>query len=42
MEQAHQKSIIIEVYCDDAVFVSQVNSWVEKIKENGMKNILVA
>ncbi|MEY3619986.1 MAG: hypothetical protein RLZZ391_352 [Bacteroidota bacterium] len=42
MEQAHQKSIIIEAYCDDAVFVAQVNSWVEKIKENGMKNILKA
>ncbi len=42
MEQAYQKSIVIEAYCNDAAFVAQVNSWVEKIKENGMKNILVA
>jgi len=42
MEQAHQKSIAIEAYCNDAVFVAQVSKWIEKIKENGMKNILVA
>jgi tagaturonate reductase len=42
MEQAHQKSIVTEDYCKDALFVAQVSSWVEKIKENGMKNILVA
>jgi tagaturonate reductase len=42
MEQTHQKSIVIEAYCNDAAFAAQVSSWVEKIKENGMKNILVA
>lgn len=42
MEQAHQKNIAIEAYCKDALFVAQVSSWIEKIKENGMKNILVA
>ncbi len=42
MEQMHQKNIVIEDYCKDGVFVDQVNKWVEKIKENGMKNIFEA
>ena len=42
MEQAHQKHIVIEDYCKDALFVAAVHNWIAKIKEQGMKNIIAA
>jgi tagaturonate reductase len=42
MEQAHQKQIVIEDYCKDALFAAEVSNWVMAIKEKGMKNILAA
>lgn len=40
MEQANQKSIVIEDYCKEAMFILEVQHWVSSIKEQGMKNIL--
>ncbi len=40
MEQAFQKVIVVEDYCQDPLFVAAVNDWKVKIKEKGMKNIL--
>ena len=42
MEQAHQKVIVVEDYCKDALFVAAVQNWIVKIQQQGMKNILVA
>lgn len=42
MEQAHQKVIVVEDYCKDALFVAAVQNWIVKIKQQGMKNILAA
>jgi tagaturonate reductase len=42
MQQAHQKVIIAEDYCQDSSFKSAVENWIIAIKENGMKNILTA
>jgi tagaturonate reductase len=42
MQQAHQKVIIAEDYCQDSSFKSAVENWIIAIKENGMKNILKA
>ncbi len=40
MEQAHQKIILVEDYCKDSSFASDVNVWIGAIKEKGMKNVL--
>ena len=40
MEQAHQKSIQIQDYCTDSLFVDSVKQLIAEIKEKGMKNIL--
>jgi len=42
MEQAHQKAIVVEDYCKNALFVAAVNNWKLKIQQQGMKNILAA
>ena len=42
MEQAFQKAVVVEEYCQDPLFVAAVNDWKVKIKEKGMKNILAA
>jgi tagaturonate reductase len=42
MEQAHQKVIVVEDYCKDALFVAAVQNWIVKIQQQGMKNILAA
>ena len=40
MEQTHQKSIQIQDYCTDSLFVDSVKQLIAEIKEKGMKNIL--
>ena len=42
MEQANQKSIEIEDYCKNEMFISEVHHWVARIKEQGMKNVLAS
>lgn len=42
MEQAHQKVIIVEDYCNNSSFKASVENWVNAIKDKGMKNILTA
>jgi len=42
MEQANQKSIVIEDYCKNEMFISEVHHWVARIKEQGMKNVLAS
>ena len=42
MEQAHQKEIKIEDYCNNPLFTTQVTKWMNEIKIQGMKNILNA
>jgi hypothetical protein len=42
MEQAHQKVIIVEDYCNDSLFKASVENWINAIKDKGMKNILTA
>ncbi|MCF8342067.1 MAG: tagaturonate reductase [Chitinophagaceae bacterium] len=42
MEQAHQKEIKIEDYCNNQLFITQVAKWINEIKAKGMKNILAA
>lgn len=42
MEQAHQKNIKVEDYCNNPLFKTAVSNWVVAIKEKGMKNILAA
>jgi len=42
MEQAHQKEIKIEDYCNNQLFTTQVAKWMNEIKIQGMKNILNA
>lgn len=42
MEQANEKSIVIEDYCKNEMFISEVHHWVARIKEQGMKNVLAS
>lgn len=42
MEQANQKSIVIEDYCKNEMFISEAHRWVARIKEQGMKNVLAS
>lgn len=40
MEQTHQKTILIEDYCNDPLFNEKVSKYINEIKEHGMKHVL--
>ena len=42
MEREHQVKVSIENYCDNVLFIEQVNKTINNIKTQGMKNILAS
>jgi tagaturonate reductase len=42
LEQANQKTVNVASYCNNELFIAQVEKWIAAIKEKGMKNILAS
>ncbi len=42
IEQANQKTIKVQDYCNNELFIAEVEKWIITIKEKGMKNILAS